>query len=57
MRRQESKRSLFYKKAPQKTFINCGSAGSTGTAREESKIFCFFFLKKKSFFKGFNPNA
>jgi len=40
---------FFEKKLRKKLLINFGYGGPTGTAIQESKVFCFFFLKKKRF--------
>jgi hypothetical protein len=37
----KSKRSLFFRTAPQKTFITPGFEGATSNAPKESKVFWF----------------
>jgi antitoxin (DNA-binding transcriptional repressor) of toxin-antitoxin stability system len=44
-----SKRSLFCKKAPQKTFVTFRRDFETSSGGKFTKVFCFFFSKKKLF--------
>jgi hypothetical protein len=43
----ELSRMFFFEKKNQKTFIRC--RGLSTSARPETKVFCFFFSKKKAF--------
>jgi hypothetical protein len=38
---------FFFEKKNQKTFVRC--RGLVTSVRQEAKVFCFFFSKKKTF--------
>jgi len=45
MRKEAS--SAFLQKSAQKTFATLGPVGITAADQNETKVFCFFFSKKK----------
>jgi hypothetical protein len=45
----EEEKRFFFKKKNQKTFAGLGCASPDRLSPEQSKVFCFFFSKKKSF--------
>jgi hypothetical protein len=47
---------LFLKKEP-KTFASLGSAFPGEAGAKQSKVFCFFFSKKKAFLAFFEPHT
>jgi hypothetical protein len=46
--------SAFFQKSAQKTFIYCGILRGPSPIPRESKVFCFFFSKKKRFLPSYN---
>jgi hypothetical protein len=46
---QKAKKQFFFEKKNQKTFARLGPDCRNGRAPEGTKVFCFFFSKKKYF--------
>jgi hypothetical protein len=45
--KKEGSKNFFFEKKKQKTFIKLGCGRSMAAGLRKSKVFCFFFSKKK----------
>jgi hypothetical protein len=49
-------KQFFFEKKNQKTFIRLGGADPTKPKPKQTKVFCFFFSKKKTFLSRSNAD-